>query len=754
MDDLIVQEFANLFTGRNDAWGTYGPEGKGQCIKEKVTIENYKAHLEGKKSLGVYPLLPDNTCKFFAIDLDEKNFEKAKAIRKELSSHYVYTYIAKSKSKGYHIYGFLSEPVPAVELRKVLSYALNKLNIKAELFPKQDKIDEKTQYGNYINLPSFGETRPFLANDETAVELPKAMKLFRKNGTTELFIALRMIPDVKPKVIEQKLPSSKKRKKGDPPCIEMMLKGISEGGRDEAAFALARHYLDVGYVADEIMGLLTIWDAKNNPPINDPVELETKIRSAEKGYAFGCKSITDNANLSHFCVGKENCRWFQKQDDERKKNGSLKESSVYITDDQIYEEIVVDGKAKFVKYDKNTKKTEMVDEIEIPNCSIIPIMGNDVTEGAVLLPDGVEDYGTTVDLVNAIKNHIHTYADIPPVFLEMSAWYIIMSWIYDKLSTLSYLRFTGDTGTGKSRCLDTVGRICYKPMLMSGAVTPAPIYRIIRRWRGTMVLDEADFSDTSEKAEVVTVLNCGFERGRPIIRCNKNDPNDLEILPCFCPKIMATRFRFSDAALESRCLTHTTEETDRDDIPALLGETYFERERVLRRKLLKWRLDHFHAVDPKAIDDIDLGKIEPRLKQTSLPFALAFKDLPDVMEHFKQMLKDRSADVMQERADSESGKIIMGIFKVALEQGRDSVYADAVSTYLIDKGMAITRDTVNRNLKALNIKRAKNRINGKQAWFVVWQQPLMKKLMRRYILDPEDYKSLFEEQKIDDEINF
>jgi hypothetical protein len=217
---------------------------------------------------------------------------------------------------------------------------------------------------------------------------------------------------------------------------------------------------------------------------------------------------------------------------------------------------------------------------------------------------------------------------------------------------------------------------------------------------------------------------------------------------------MATRFRFSDAALESRCLTHTTEETDRDDIPALLGETYFERERVLRRKLLKWRLDHFHAVDPKAIDDIDLGKIEPRLKQTSLPFALAFKDLPDVMEHFKQMLKDRSADVMQERADSESGKIIMGIFKVALEQGRDSVYADAVSTYLIDKGMAITRDTVNRNLKALNIKRAKNRINGKQAWFVVWQQPLMKKLMRRYILDPEEYKSLFEEQKLDDEINF
>jgi len=62
----ICQEFADLFRGREDAWGSV----QGLCNKEPITLENYVRHLLGDTSLGIYPLLNNGTCHFAAIDLD------------------------------------------------------------------------------------------------------------------------------------------------------------------------------------------------------------------------------------------------------------------------------------------------------------------------------------------------------------------------------------------------------------------------------------------------------------------------------------------------------------------------------------------------------------------------------------------------------------------------------------------------------------------------------------------------------------
>ncbi len=74
--------FRELFRGRTDVWG--GVEGV--SIKEPVTEEHYRLHLDGKRSLGIYPLLDNGYVHFFAIDLDEKNWDKAVQIRQELAN--------------------------------------------------------------------------------------------------------------------------------------------------------------------------------------------------------------------------------------------------------------------------------------------------------------------------------------------------------------------------------------------------------------------------------------------------------------------------------------------------------------------------------------------------------------------------------------------------------------------------------------------------------------------------------------------
>jgi len=280
-------------------------------------------------------------------------------------------------------------------------------------------------------------------------------------------------------------------------------------------------------------------------------------------------------------------------------------------------------------------------------------------------------------------------------------------------------------------------------MMMAGAVTPAPIYRLIRRFRGTLILDEADFRESTEKAEVITILNCGFERGRPVIRCSKDNPDNLEILPCFGPKVFATRFEFSDVALESRCLTHTMEETDREDIPPILGEQFFKREMSLRNRLLLWRLRNRNNIDPRAAEDIDLGRIEPRLKQTSLPYAIPFKDMPDVMERFKKFIQNYNLDLIKVRAESIQGRIVFSLFTVAETIGKDYVTAAAVSNYISDEfKIEVTPARVGKILKSLHVKTDKKRAVGKQARYIVWENRLMRKLRRRYFTEPEDFEEL------------
>jgi hypothetical protein len=748
IDEKIVGAFSSLYRGRTDAWG--GIEGRAN--KLSVTEANYRAHLEAKVSLGVYMLLDDGTCHFAAIDLDEKIFENALAIKNELKKLNIPAYISASRSKGYHVSVYAETFFVAKDIRRILANVLTtlKMSPKTEIFPKQDKLDKKlTPFGNYINLPCFGFERPYLAETQKEIGLAVAMSHIKRVPASVIADVIKTRPEPEPTPAAEPSSSPAKNKRGPkpkhPPCVQTILQGVQQGARDEAAFALARHYLDMQYTEDEVMALLREWDKKNTPPFNDEKQLETKLHSAQKGYAFGCNSIK-NGILSANCVGEDHCIWLQENIKDKRKKGFLKDTTFLETPDYLYEECAKGTETTFIAYHRPDGVITKQNSIEMPDgISWVPVMDTSITEGAILLPDGIDEYGDTLKLVAEIREHIHKFVDMtPPSKEEFAAWYVLMTWVADRLRTVGYYRFMGDTGTGKSRALDVVGRLCYKPMMLSGAVTPAPIYRLIRRFRGTLVMDEADFNDSTEKSEVVTILNCGFEKGRPIIRCAKDDPNTLEILPCFGPKVFASRYTFDDVALEARCISAEMEETERDDIISILDDTYFAAEMKLRNKLLLWRFHHYSKVKYNDIRDIDLGKLEPRMKQTSLPYALMFKDLPEVMERFKEFIHRYQDEIKETRSESEQGRIIYAIFALATEQGKNYVSAGMITGYINEKfKMDITAQRIGKIIKSLHLKSTKRRYQGKQQHYIDWNNDTMRKIYRRYTVDPDEFKELF-----------
>src|SRR5438132_10155705 len=131
----------------------------------------------------------------------------------------------------------------------------------------------------------------------------------------------------------------------------------------------------------------------------------------------------------------------------------------------------------------------------------------------VLFPSEPVECDSESKLVEDIRAFIHRYVDISPLFEQIASYYVLFTWVYDAFNELPYLRLRGDTGSGKTRFLLTVGSLCYKPIFASGASTVSPLFRILDSMRGTLIVDEGDFRFSDEKVELVKILNNGNGRG-------------------------------------------------------------------------------------------------------------------------------------------------------------------------------------------------------------------------------------------------
>lgn len=245
---------------------------------------------------------------------------------------------------------------------------------------------------------------------------------------------------------------------------------------------------------------------------------------------------------------------------------------------------------------------------------------NLIAHDVVIFASEPAEYDSTEALLAAVRAFIHQYCDVREGFEEITAHYVLFSWIYDAFNEVPYLRVRGDFGTGKSRFLLTVGSLCYKAIFASGASTVSPLFRILDACRGTLIMDEGDFRFSDERAEIVKILNNGNARGFPVLRSEATpqkeyDPRAFHV---FGPKIVATRGAFTDRALESRCITEEMERrSPRPDVPLNLPALFSSEALALRNQLLMFRFRNLRA--PRVVDASALRDIEPRIAQIFAP---------------------------------------------------------------------------------------------------------------------------------------
>jgi hypothetical protein len=152
-----IELFRSLFRGREDVYAVRweGPNGRhGYSPASKRDWKAYNAakledrkrvdketrtylplsnqtiheHLAGKQTIGVYPLLPDETCWFLAADFDKDTWqEDATAFLESCNALAVPAALERSRSgKGGHVWVFFDQPVSAVLARKLGTFLLTR----------------------------------------------------------------------------------------------------------------------------------------------------------------------------------------------------------------------------------------------------------------------------------------------------------------------------------------------------------------------------------------------------------------------------------------------------------------------------------------------------------------------------------------------------------------------------------------------------------------------------------------------------
>jgi DNA primase len=300
--------------------------------------------------------------------------------------------------------------------------------------------------------------------------------------------------------------------------------------------------------------------------------------------------------------------------------------------------------------------------LDVGNVRYLPPAGDGqvLRKGVVLFAQDMGPLLTSRELIGEIRQTIHRYVDLDGFFEALSAYYVLFTWFNDCYSILPYLRFKGDYGTGKSRALQVIGALCFRPMRASGAASDASLFRTIDTWRGTLLLEEADYQQSDYAQATVKILNQGYDKNQAIIlRCaDRANGFETEAYDVYGPKMIAMRGEFDDKALASRCLTKEMGgATLRKDIPIQLPRQFWLEEAPrLRGLLLRYRLEHWQP--NVEVSQISItAEIEPRLKQVVLVLYSVVKD-DELRADLTAFVEDYHRQVIRERQETLEARVL------------------------------------------------------------------------------------------------
>jgi len=165
------------------------------------------------------------------------------------------------------------------------------------------------------------------------------------------------------------------------------------------------------------------------------------------------------------------------------------------------------------------------------------------------------------------------YCDLREDYYSLISLWIIGTFLHNKFSTYPYLYFNAMRGSGKSRLMQLISRICW-----NGKVCVNMSESVLFRTASlrTLCIDEFEGAITREKATLMELLNAAYKKGNFVERAIKRkgvegEKWEIESYNVYCP-ICIANISGMDNVLSDRCITLILEKSPLKGITKMIEE--------------------------------------------------------------------------------------------------------------------------------------------------------------------------------------
>jgi len=174
------------------------------------------------------------------------------------------------------------------------------------------------------------------------------------------------------------------------------------------------------------------------------------------------------------------------------------------------------------------------------------------------------------------------------------ALWVAFAWTHDAATHSPMLLVTSaERDSGKTTLLGLVNLLSPRGLMLVDP-SPAVLYRLIEKWKPTLVVDEAD-DQFKENPPLRAVVNSGWTRGAGVPRCDP-DTNEPEIFSTFGPKGIGMKGRSIPDTTLSRSIVIEMVRKKPGERTADFEHLDDAGLKDLRRELARWAADNVEAL--------------------------------------------------------------------------------------------------------------------------------------------------------------
>jgi len=228
-----------------------------------------------------------------------------------------------------------------------------------------------------------------------------------------------------------------------------------------------------------------------------------------------------------------------------------------------------------------------------------------------------EPISNFAELLDGIADVIKRHMVIHEHMANTIALWIVLTYVYDHFDICPILAIQSpDKRCGKTNLLSIIARFVHN-VLSASNITPAVIFRVIEKYKPTLLIDEGDtFIHNNDMLR--GVLNSGHMKTGAAMRCVGKD-HDPKTFSTWSPKVIALIGKLP-ATLSDRSITIKLQrKTKADSVPRFRVTPEIAS---IKRKLMRWASDnsaalieaHANSVSvPSSLNDRQADNWEPLL---------------------------------------------------------------------------------------------------------------------------------------------